>query len=61
MGIEAAMRQAGVFHDVGDAGAAVAATPDGARGGVDDAIVSGFLGSSGISFHMTTIISHSDD
>ena len=61
MGVEAAVRQAGVLHDVGDAGAAVAAAPDGARGGLDDALVGGFLaagvGSSlGGGSHMTIII-----
>ena len=35
MGIEAAVRQTGLLHDVGDAGAVVAAAPDGARGGLD--------------------------
>src|SRR4051812_21167373 len=45
MGVEATVRQAGVLHDVGDAGAAVATTPDGARGGLDDAFVRGFLAS----------------
>ena len=43
VGVEAAMGQAGVLHDVGHAGAAVAAAPDGARGGVHDALVGGFL------------------
>src|SRR2546427_87372 len=47
MGVEAAVRQPGVLHDVGDAGAVVAAAPDGTRGGIDDAIVRSFLGSSG--------------
>ena len=39
MSVEAAMGKAGVLHDVGDTGAAVAATPNGAPGGVDDAFV----------------------
>jgi len=60
MGVEAAVRQTGVFHDVGDAGAVEAAAPDGARGGVNDAIVRRFLGPSGEAFHMTIIILHFD-
>ncbi len=58
VGVEAAVRQAGVLHDVGDAGAAVAAAPDGARGGLDDAFVRGFLASgsgSSLRLHMTSI------
>ena len=52
VGVEAAVRQAGVLHDVGDAGAVVAAAPDGARGGLDDALVRGFLAAGGGSSHV---------
>ena len=48
MGIEATVRQASLLHDVGDAGAVVAAAPDGARGGLDDALVRDFLGFGGV-------------
>src|ERR1041385_1664109 len=43
MGIEAAMGQADLFHDVGDARAVVPALPNGARGGPDDPFVGDFL------------------
>ena len=61
MGLEAAVRKAGILHDFGDAGAAVAAAPDGARGGADDAFVRGVLASGGGSSqggraHMMAII-----
>ena len=47
MGVEAAVRKAGILHDIGDTGAAVAAAPDSARGGVDDPFVRGVLASGG--------------
>src|SRR5205823_1137239 len=53
------MRQADVLHDVGDAGAIVAAAPDGTRSGLDDAVVCRFLGSTASSFHIMVIILHS--
>ena len=59
VGVEAAVCQAGVLHDVGDARAVVATAPDGTRGGLDDAVMRGFLGPTGGSFHMTCIILHS--
>src|SRR5439155_13648729 len=59
VGIEAAVCQAGVLHDVGDARAVVAAAPDGTRGGLDDAVMRRFLGPGGGSLHMTCIILHS--
>src|SRR2546428_14046623 len=43
MGVEAAMGQADLFHDVGDARAVVPASPNGARGGPDDPFVGDFL------------------
>ena len=43
MGIEAAMREAGVLHDVGNTRTAIAASADGPGGSLDDAIVGGFL------------------
>src|ERR1043166_6536786 len=43
MGVEAAMGQADLFHDVGDARAVVPASPNGARGGPDDPLVGDFL------------------
>src|SRR5208282_3727395 len=58
VGVEAAVCQAGVLHDVGDARAVVATAPDGTRGGLDDALVRSFLGPGGSSFHMTRIILH---
>lgn len=45
VGIEPAVRQARLLHDVGDGRAIVAAAPNGARGGVDDALVRGCLAS----------------
>ena len=54
------MRQAGVLHDVGDAGAVVATASDGARGRIDDALVREFLGTGGGSLHMMLIIHHRD-
>ena len=47
VGVEAAVREAGLLHDVGDAGAVVATAPDGARGGLDDAFVRDFLAAGG--------------
>src|SRR5439155_21918620 len=58
-GVDGAVCQAGVLHDVGDARAVVATAPDGTRGGIDDAVVRSFLGPTGGSFHMTCIILHS--
>src|SRR5256714_15511787 len=61
MGVEAAVRQADLFHDIGDARAVVAASPNGARGGPDDPFVGDFLAAwggppGGGSAHMMTII-----
>ena len=61
MGVEAAMGQADLFHDVGDASAVVPASPNGARGGPDDPFVGDFLAAwggppSGDSTHMMSII-----
>src|SRR5256886_15061203 len=56
VGVEAAVREASLLHDVGDAGAVVATAPDGARGGLDDTFVRDFLGSEGGSLHMMSII-----
>src|ERR1041385_1183589 len=61
MGIEAAMGQADLFHDVGDARAVVPASPNGARGGPDDPLVGDFLAAwggppGGGSAHMMSII-----
>src|SRR5690348_11182003 len=61
MGIEAAMGQADLFHDVGDARAVVPALPNGARGGPDDPFVGDFLAAwggspDGASAHMMSII-----
>ncbi|HJU39021.1 MAG TPA: hypothetical protein VJ724_05560, partial [Tahibacter sp.] len=50
------MRQPGVAHDVGDAGAVIAAAPDRACGGFDDPLVRGFFGAGCDSAHMTCII-----
>ena len=47
MGVEAAVGEAGLLHDLGHAGAAVAAAPDGAGGGLHDALVGGFLAAGG--------------
>src|SRR6266508_2383780 len=65
MGVEAAMGQADLFHDVGDARAVVPASPDGARGGPDDPFVGDFLAAwggppGGGSAHMMSIIYQSD-
>src|SRR6266545_1812896 len=65
MGVEAAMGQADLFHDVGDARAVVPAAPNGARGGPDDPFVGDFLAawcgpSGGDSAHMMIIIYQSD-
>src|SRR5438067_16636 len=61
MGVEAAVRQADLFHDVGDARAVVPASPNGARGGPDDPFVGDFLAAwggspGGGSAHMMSII-----
>ena len=54
--IEAAVREASLLHDVGDAGAVVATAPDGACGGLDDAFVRKLFRSGGGSLHMMVII-----
>ena len=61
MGVEAAMGQADLFHDVGDARAVVPAAPNGARGGPDDPFVGDLLAAwggppGGGSAHMMIII-----
>src|SRR5205823_1204623 len=61
MGVEAAMSQPDLFHDVGDARAVVPASPNGARGGPDDPFVGDLLAAwggppGGGSAHMMTII-----
>src|SRR5439155_21718072 len=61
MSVEAAVRQADVFHDVGDARAVVPAAPNGARGGPDDPFVGDLLAAwggppGGGSAHMMIII-----
>jgi hypothetical protein len=61
MGVEAAMSQADLFHDVGDARAVVPASPGCAGGGLDDPFVGGFLAAwgdqpGGGSAHMMSII-----
>src|SRR2546423_7726503 len=61
MGVEAAVRQADLFHDVGDARAVVPAAPNGARGGPDDPFVGDLLAAwggppGGGSAHMMSII-----
>ncbi len=61
MGVEAAVRQADLFHNVGDARAVVPAAPNGARGGPDDPFVGDFLAAwggppGGGSAHMMSII-----
>src|SRR5213594_1048087 len=61
MGVEAAVRQADLLHDVGDARAVVPASPNGPRGGPDDAFVGDFLAAwggppGGGSAHMMSII-----
>src|SRR5437867_12697379 len=65
MGVEAAVRQADLFHNVGDARAVVPASPNGARGGPDDPFVGDFLAAWGGplgcgSTHMMSIIYQSD-
>jgi hypothetical protein len=59
--IEAAVGQAGLLHDLGDAGATVTAPPDGTRGGFHNALVGDFLAAGGSSSrssstHMISII-----
>src|SRR2546430_17711182 len=61
MGVEAAVRQADLFHNVGDARAVVPASPNGPRGGPDDAFVGDLLAAwggppGGGSAHMMIII-----
>src|SRR5438045_5965692 len=61
MGVEAAMGQADLFHDLGDARAVVPSSPSSARGGRDDPFVGDFLAAGGGppgggSAHMMTII-----
>jgi len=61
MGVEAAMGQADLFHDVGEARAVVPASPNGARGGPDDPFVGDLLAAwggppGGGSAHMMGII-----
>ena len=61
MGVEAAVRQADLLHDVGDARAVVPASPNGPRGGPDDAFVGDLLAAwggppGGGSAHMMIII-----
>src|SRR3989442_12879691 len=65
MGVEAAMGQADLFHDVGDARAVVPASPNGARRGPDDPFVGDFLAAwggppGGGSAPMMTILYQSD-
>src|SRR2546430_16373512 len=43
MGVETAMGQADLFHDLGDARAVVPSSPSSARGGRDDPFVGDFL------------------
>src|SRR5207302_3622996 len=61
MGVEAAMGQADLVHDLGDARAVVPSSPSSARGGRDDPFVGDFLAAGGGppgggSAHMTIII-----
>src|SRR2546430_941333 len=61
MGVEAAMGQADLFHDLGDARAVVPSSPSSARGGRDDPFVGDFLAAGGGppgggSAHMMSII-----
>src|SRR5207249_2341874 len=61
MGVEAAVRQADLLHDVSDAHAVVPASPNGPRGGPDDPFVGDFLAAwggppGGGSAHMMSII-----
>ena len=51
MGVEAAMGQADLFHDVGDACAVVPGSPGSARGGPDDQFVGDCFAA-----HMMTIM-----
>src|SRR5439155_21522853 len=65
MGVEAAMGQADLFHDLGDARAVVPSSPSSARGGRDDPFVGDFLAAwggapGGGSAHMMSIIYQSD-
>src|SRR5947207_12088520 len=65
MGVEAAMGQADLFHDVCDARSVVPGAPDGAGGGPDDPFVGDFLAAWGGpldfgSAHMMSIIYQSD-
>src|SRR5438132_9560910 len=61
MGVEAAMGQADLVHDLGDTRAVVPSSPSSARGGRDDPFVGDFLAAGGGppgggSAHMTIII-----
>src|SRR2546423_14104835 len=61
MGVETAMGQADLFHDLGDARAVVPSSPSSARGGRDDPFVGDFLAAwggppGGGSAHMVSII-----
>src|SRR2546421_12542402 len=61
MGVEAAMGQADLFHDLGDARAVVPSSRSSARGGRDDPFVGDFLAAGGGpagggSAHMISII-----
>src|SRR2546423_12884475 len=61
MGVETAMGQADLFHDLGDARAVVPSSPSSARGGRDDPFVGDFLAAwggppRGGSAHMMSII-----
>src|SRR5213595_1099556 len=61
MGVEAAMSQADLLHDLGDARAVVPSSPSSARGGRDDPFVGDFLAAGGGppgggSAHMMSII-----
>src|SRR5205823_14497272 len=61
MGVEAAMGQADLFHDLGDARAVVPSSPSSARGGRDDPFVRDCLAAwggppGGGSAHMMSII-----
>src|SRR3954469_16667182 len=47
MGVEAAMGQANLFHDISDARAVVPAASGGARRGGDDSVVGDFLAAPG--------------
>jgi hypothetical protein len=56
VGVEAAVREASLLHDVGDAGAVVSTAPDSARSGLDDPFMRDFLGLVGGSLNMMVII-----